>query len=343
MTGWAALLADGRAARAELLAEVAEVRDLAGDRELRVRLAGGLAFDLRLDHGLDVGPAWWGSTPLAWRSPNPVDPGPGASWEARFLGGLLATCGPDNIGEPRKGVGQHGSHHHTPAHDVAWRREVVDGEVQVVVTGRVTLSSLGGARVEVARTVTARTGEAALTVSDDVTNVGERAVGVPLLYHVNLGAPLLRPGSRLDVDAVRSTTREPLPFGRLPLLTPDVARAAVPVVAEHRDLATDDAATARATLLPPVGDGDGEGGGARVVVSWSADTLPRLCTWSWPSAGAWVLGVEPANAPLFGRERTLPHAGAPVLEAGATWRTWVRIAVETPAGTGPGTDPGTDV
>ena len=30
----------------------------------------------------------------------------------------------------------------------------------------------------------------------------------------------------------------------------------------------------------------------------------------------------------IGPERDLPHAGAPVLDPGATWRTGVRIAVE---------------
>lgn len=328
--GWAGLLDDGRAPRPELLAEVSEVRDLAGDRELRLRLAGGLALDLRLDHGLDVGPAWWGSVPLAWRSPNAVDPGPGAPWESRFLGGLLATCGPDNIGEPRDGIGQHGSHHHTPAHEVAWSRRRVGEELEIVVTGLITLSSLGGARLEVSRTIRTATGTPSVTIADVVTNVGERACGVPLLYHVNLGAPLLAPGSRLEVDAARTRTREPLPPGREALVTPAPSRAAEPVVAEHRDLGVGDDGVASARLVPP------PSGNASVLVqrppvvtvAWSAATLPRLCTWSWPSAGAWVLGVEPTNAPLFGTERDLPDAGAPRLAPGESFESWVRIAVE---------------
>ncbi|WP_328698673.1 hypothetical protein [Cellulomonas citrea] len=55
--------------------------------------------------------------------------------------------------------------------------------------------------------------------------------------------------------------------------------------------------------------------------------MPRLCTWSWPAAGAWVLGVEPTNAPLFGAERDEPWAGAPVLAPGEQWSTGVRIGV----------------
>ena len=200
---------------------------------IAVRLAGGLAFDVLPDRGLDLGATWWGSTPVAWRSPNPVDPGPGRDWESRFLGGLLATCGPDNIGEPRGSSGQHGTHHLTPAADVRWSRERVADAWQVRVTGTVAHTSLGGPRILVERSVVASTGTPAVEVSDVVRNVGDQPVGVPLLYHVNLGAPFLRPGARLDVDADEWAVREPLPADRHPLVTPEPAPGLAPVVAEH--------------------------------------------------------------------------------------------------------------
>jgi len=311
MTAWTELTDDGRVSQPSALASVEEL----GGR-LVVRLAGGLAFDVLPERGLDLGATWWGSTPLAWRSPNPVDPGPGRGWEERFLGGLLATCGPDNIGEPRGSSGQHGTHHLTPATEVRWSRERVGAAWQVRVTGTVAHTSLGGPRILVERSIVASTGTASVEVRDVVRNVGDEPVGVPLLYHVNLGAPLLRPGARLEVDADETVVREPLPTGRDPLLTPPPARGLAPVVAEHVGVRG-----ARATLV-----GDHEH--PSVVVTWTGDTLPRLCTWSWPASGAYVLGVEPTNAPLFGPERDLPHAGAPILEPGATWRTGVRISVE---------------
>jgi len=311
MTAWGDLTDDGRVSQPEALASV---EDRGG--VIAVRLAGGLAFDVLPGRGLDLGATWWGSTPVAWRSPNPVDPGPGRDWEARFLGGLLATCGPDNIGEPRGSSGQHGTHHLTPAVDVHWSRDRTDEGWTVTVRGIVAHTSLGGPRILVEREVVASTGTPAVEVRDVVRNVGDQAVGVPLLYHVNLGAPFLRPGARLDVDADEWAVREPLPADRHPLITPEPAPGLTPVVAEHLGVRG-----ARATLV-----GDEEW--PDVVVTWTGATLPRLCTWSWPAHGAYVLGVEPTNAPLFGRERDRPNAGAPVLEPGATWHTGVRIAVE---------------
>ena len=232
-------------------------------------------------------------------------PGRRAGGRTRFLGGLLATCGPDNIGEPRAGSDQHGTHHLTPAYDVSWRRERTPDGWQVRVRGSVAHTSLAGPRIVVDREIVAGTGVPAVEVVDVVRNVGDRPVGVPLLYHVNLGAPLLRPGARLAVTAgptgdARAAAAWPRPAGH-----PGAAARARPggrrAPAPRRP---------RATL---VGDADHPD----VDVTWDLATLPRLYTWSWPARGAYVLGVEPANAPLFGPDRDLPYAGAPDPRAGA--------------------------
>lgn len=312
------LLDDGFTALPDGVASVWEGISARGERVLSLRLLDGLHLDVLPDRGLDLGAAWWGGTPVAWRSPNPVDPGPGRDWESRFLGGLLATCGPDNIGPPRGSSGQHGTHHLTPAHEVRWWRERTQSGVEVHVHGLVAHTSLGGPRIVVEREIVTATGSPCVEVIDVVRNVGDAPAGVPLLYHVNLGAPLLAPGGALEVVAAEPVLRDPLPPGRHPLRMPSPSLGAEPVVAEHRDL-RQDGGWARALLTG--------GPHADVLVEWSAQTLPRLCTWSWPATGAWVLGVEPTNAPLFGPERDRPFAGAPVLEPGEQWRTAVRVVV----------------
>jgi hypothetical protein len=320
--GWLTLLDDGMVALPEALASVDEGVRPSGDRVLILRLAGGLSLDVLPDRGLDVGAAWWAGVPLAWRSAHLVDPGPGRGWEDRFLGGLVATCGPDNIGPAREGFGQHGTHHVTRAHDVRWWRERTREGIDVHVRGVVGHTHLYGTRVVIEREIVAGTGRPWVTIDDTVRNEGDEPVGVPLLYHVNAGAPLLRAGSRLLVDADEPVLRDPLPEGRDPLLVPPPERGAAAVVAEHRVRTGD--GPARAVL-------DAPGAEARLVVEWDAGVMPRLFTWNWPARGSWVLGIEPANARMFGPERDLPHAGAPVLGPGEEWRTGVRIGVETAA------------
>jgi len=324
--GWAMttsagrLLDEGLIGLGDALAEVHE-QSRGGARVISIRMAGGLSVDVLPDRGLDLGSTWWRDVPLAWRSPNLVDPGPGHGWEERFLGGLLATCGPDNIGEPRGGAGQHGTHHLSHAHDVSWQRVRRGDELEVHVRGRIGHTSLAGPRIVVEREITLVTGSAELRVADVVRNVGDQPWGVPMLYHVNLGAPVLSPGSRLEVEAAQPRTREPLPPGRSPGVFPTPDRGLAPVVAEHHPVDATDG-IGRAVLVSAKTT-------TTVEVSWTADTLPRLNTWTWPAHGAWVLGVEPSNAPLFGAERELEFAGAPVLAPGAQWRTGVSVAVRT--------------
>lgn len=316
----AALLADGLVSLPESVAAVDELRRADGTRVLQLRLAGGLMVDLLPDRGLDVGAVWWAGVPVAWRSPHRVDPGPGHGWEERFLGGLLATCGPENIGPPRDGAGQHGSHHLTPAMEVRWWREPGPHGLDVHVSAVIGYSTLYGTRLVIEREVVTGTGRPRLEVRDTVRNDGDAPVGVALLYHVNLGAPLLRPGGRLVVGSDRTTVREPCPPGRTPRVFPAPGVGLEAVVAEHTGLSPSEDGVAQAVLV-------GTQAGVEVVVEWTAATLPRLCTWAWPARGAWVLGVEPTNAPLFGPEREQPHAGAPLLPPGEQWRTGVAIEI----------------
>jgi hypothetical protein len=182
---------------------------------------------------------------------------------------------------------------------------------------------LYGTRLSVHREIVARTGRARVEVRDVIRNDGRAPVGVPLLYHVNLGAPLLAPHSRLILDGsagpVTTRLRETLPSGRDPLAMPEPSGAGDAVVAEHREVRVEPDGRSRAVLEAPAGP--------RVVVDWTAPTLPRLCTWAWPERGAWVLGVEPTNAPLFGPERDGPFGGAPVLGPGEEWRTAVAVEI----------------
>jgi hypothetical protein len=317
----AGLLARGLVALPESVAQVEEVVRAGGGRLLTIRLHGGLTIDVLPDRGLDLGAVWWHGVPLAWRSPHRADPGPGNGWEERFLGGLMVTCGPENIGPPTATAGQHGSHHLTPATEVRWWREVTADGVEVHVRGVVGRSTLYGTRVVVEREIVARTDRARVEVRDVVRNEGDTAVGVPLLYHVNLGAPLLAPGGRLHLGPdVRTRLRDPLPPGRDPLMLPAPTVGAEAVVAEHQGLAVSPDGLSWAVLEVP-------GSTTRVRVAWPAATLPRLCTWAWPARGAWVLGVEPTNAPLFGPEREGPHTGAPLLGPGVEWRTGVTVEV----------------
>lgn len=328
------LLDSGLVARTSAVASVRDLRDdSAGGvgRVLDVRVAGGLDIEVLPDRGLDVGAAWCDGVPVSWTSPvgrgNPLDVASGTDWLSRFRGGLVVTCGTDNVGPATATSGLHGRHSGLPATDVRWdvRR---DGDAVVCrITGVVEDVEMFGRRVVLRRTIETRTDRPLLVLRDSIENQGYSPTPVPVLYHVNLGAPLVYPGSTVRTGSRAVVQREDAPWVPDPALLPEVRGGPEEAVFEYLD--------------PEAGTGEQAGLGKVVVASpvtgmvavlrWSTASLPRLYQWVWPARDGWALGIEPSNAALFGDAQRVTGNGAPVLAVGESVDTEISVEL-VPAG-----------
>lgn len=327
------LLDAGLVARPSGVAGVRELLDPlpAGvGRVVDVRVMGGIDVEVLPDRGLDVGSAWYRGTPLSWTSPvrrgTPLGTPRGTDWVDRFRGGLVTTCGTDNVGPATAASGMHGRHSHLPATDVRTdlRR---DGDATVVrVSGTIEDVTLFGRRVVVSRTVETRTDSPVLVLRDVVENTGSEAVRLPLLYHVNLGAPLVVPGTRVRSGARRVGSRDA--GAPDPAVLPEPGDGTAEAVYEHHGVPADDG-TASVVVTSPAWDVAAE-------VSWTATTLPRLYQWVWPARRGWALAVEPSTAALFGPDRGTDRE-APLLAPGATLVTGLTVRL-VPSGAAPGAE-----
>jgi hypothetical protein len=323
----AGLLADPRAAVA--------INDRAGlpgtgdhARVLEISLYGGLSLEILPARGLDIGTVRFRGEPLAWISPvrdaRPVTGPHGTDFVTHFNGGLLATCGLRNIGPATDTEPMHGDYTFLPADNVRSHAEISAETVAAVVTGEVRSIALFGASFLVRRRITAavhagaRAGiRAEITVSDEVENLGAEPAALHMLYHVNLGAPLVRPGTRVHVDAARTTARDAGPTPGWETLPPPADELGEAVY-EHVQPVADNEGRARARVTS---------GRRSVEVAWSAATLPRLYQWVFPARGRWALGIEPATAPLFGPDRDGAHHGAPLVGPGQVRRQEVTVRI----------------
>ena len=90
-----------------------------GVRAVDVRVSGGLSALVLLDRGMDLGPAWVAGQQLSWQSTTGIV-GPAhfdeTSWLRSFHGGLLVTCGLQNVGPPNE---DRGVQHRNPRSRVA--------------------------------------------------------------------------------------------------------------------------------------------------------------------------------------------------------------------------------
>lgn len=296
----------------------------AAERLITARLFDSLEFEVLPGRGFDIGDTWYRGTPVSWFSPvadaRALPTSAGTEWLTRFTGGLLTTCGFATIGAPGNGEGLHGRANHLPADEVSWR---VGDDGSILLRAVVESVSLFGPSFRVRRSYRADAsadGMSQIVVADEVTNIGPEPAALSMMYHLNFGAPLAAPGSVVivtDADVKARQSHPEVPDWRT---LPDPVDHITEAVFEHVGVTADAAGFARATVLSAAAD-------LGAVVEWTAETLPRLHQWVFPTRGRWALGIEPATAPLFGVDRESEHAGAPVIRPGDSQEHEVRIAI----------------
>ena len=205
--------------REELLSRVGSMDQLGGARRLRweegpedamlaaeLRTGTGLNLWITPTRGLDIAHAEYKGIPLAWRSRTGdvhsayYEP-EGMGWLRGFSGGLLTTCGLTYMGAPstdrEEELGIHGRISYTAARNVLVDNDWDGDDYVMRVQGRLTESTVFGNTLVLTRTISARLGEPRFFLHDHVENRGREPSPFMLLYHFNIGVPLVHPDSRL--------------------------------------------------------------------------------------------------------------------------------------------------
>ena len=295
--------------------EIVEVADgdARGVRLVRLR-SGEVDVDLAVDRALDVVRASVRGVPVGWLSPaglrHPAFAEPSGWGPMRtFTGGLLQTCGLDHVHGPATGAHRyghpgiqrdahpmHGRVAALPARLTRLRRQSSGGRELLVVEGEVRQAAPFAEQLVLVRRVEVEVGGRAVRVVDRVRNDGFRPTPLAVLYHVNVGWPLLSPAAR-----IRSTTGAPTQTGG------DVAGKRLDGVDEPQALGVegvwelptlaDAAGRAHAAVLT---DDVGDGRAAGLLVSWDAAALPVMVEWQATMEGMYAVGLEPSTVGFGG-------------------------------------------
>lgn len=286
-----------------------------GARRIRVVTGGGLEVDIHPDRALDLGQATYRGVPVAWMSPvgmaspHAAD-SRGTEWLRSFGGGLLATCGLDTFGPPSVDDGidypMHGRVGVVPA--TVTSKEVVGGRLRVA--GEVRQARVFGENLVLRREITADIGGTELRVVDTVTNEGTTPAGHMMLYHANLGWPLLDERASLDIPSRRVLPRD------------SDAEAGV---ARWHEIDPPRAGYAEQVFLHDMRGEEGRAVidnpaiGIRCELAFDTRTLPALHQWKMTGEGHYVMGLEPANVlHIRGRAAARAERVLPTLAPGAS-------------------------
>lgn len=306
-----------------------------GVRALDVRVTGGLSTLVLLDRGMDLGPTWAAGHQVSWQSPTGIV-APAhfdeTNWLRSFHGGLLTTCGLQNVGPAcvDEGVahGLHGRISHIPARDVARRVSSIDGRLVLEVTGRVRETDVYGADLVLHRRLRFVVGEPVLEIRDEVENHGFVPAGLMLLYHCNIGHPVVDDDALLLAPDADVIPRDPPAAARLA----EHDRFGPPtdgfeqLVYEHRLRgATADGYASMAIANPAFSPT----GGIGVEVRWRPEHLPRLWQWRMLAPGMYLTGIEPATCGVLGRAEERAGGGLVALAPGErrTFELQIRVAL----------------
>ena len=200
----------------------------------------------------------------------------------RFEGGMLYTCGLDSVGG-REGFPLHGSLHNIPAEVITARCDEDGIFVEVIIRD----SALFGKNLVLKRKVFSAIGADSVTVEDTLCNDGFKAEEYCLLYHINVGYPMLDDGAKL-VANVKKTD------GRTAWATQNAA-----TMYEMSDCVPNQEETCYYLELP---DNEitlvNKKVGKTFTVSYTGKTLPHFLEWKSMASGDYALGLEPATTRL---------------------------------------------
>jgi len=276
-----------------------------GVRGVDFRTTTGLDFTVLLDRAMDISEARYKGMSLCWRSAA-GDANPAfydsrwIEWLWTFFGGLNTTCGLTQTGGPNtdqgEALGLHGRVSAAPAERVSVREEWESDHLALEVSGVVREARLFGPELEMHRTIRARSDRAGFSVRDRIVNIGARPSPLMLLYHINLGFPLLDDGAEMILPSTKVVARD------------ERARAEQERWAEIIGPATGYEERVYAHTMEADADGIVTYGlinrrlNIGVQVQYRKQELPFFTEWKMFGDREYVLGLEPANSPAIGRE-----------------------------------------
>ena len=134
--------------------------------------------------------------------------GTGDNWLKSFTAGFLTTCGLQAVGSPCVDEGEmlplHGSIANQPCEHAYWEEDEREIRIHTVTKDEV----IFGRKLTLRRTITVSKDENRFVIEDEIANTGDRTEPVEILYHMNMGYPLLDEDSVITIPSKEVTPRD---------------------------------------------------------------------------------------------------------------------------------------
>ena len=290
-----------------------------GVRAIDVRNGSGLEFTVLPDRCLDIAWLSFKGTNISYISKTGIVAPQyynetGNEFLRNFAAGFLTTCGLMNVGPActiqDDSFGLHGRISNTPGEQVSAGLEWIHEEPVIQIKGQMRESRVFGENLLLTRQITCLGGKNILVIEDRIENLGFRREPLMLLYHFNLGYPLLDEDAMLicPTNSTKARTAEAengiTTCSRFQSPTADYQEQVF-----FHDLKSDEQGNTFAALV-------NEKLKLGVAIRFNKNQLFNLAQWKQMGEGEYVLALEPCNNYITGREEALQQNQMEYLQPG---------------------------
>lgn len=319
-----------------------------GVRALDFRTGTGLRFTVLVDRAFDIGDCEYKGAAIGWHSPTGFrHPGlheyegeNGLGW-LRSFSGLLATCGLDHIlgrttenaehyGYPARTSVTHSLHGRistTPGRLLAYGERWEGDECILFCEGLMQQSAVFAEDLHLIRRIESRVGSNEITIHDRIINHGFSRTPHMLLYHIDLGYPLLSEGARYVAPireviwAAHEQHYREQNVGYRSFPAPQAGFREQ--VWEHKMAADPNGIVPVAVLNEQFDNGKGLG----FLVEVNQSEFPCQLEWQHFKEGAYTIGIEPTTHHVLGKRAEVEGGEVLWLEHGEERNYHTRLTV----------------
>lgn len=282
-----------------------------------VQNRSGLHFDVNISRGMDLPYVDYNGENLGFISPcGIVAPDyfddNGLGFLKSFTAGFMTTCGLKVAGAPceydGKKYGLHGNVSHTPAEDVSYKIIEDNDNPYIEIEGTVRDAVIFGDKLVLRRKIKTYYKDKRIFIHDTVKNEGYRRTNHMILYHCNIGYPLLTPESELFIPSLNIRPRDEhandLKDSWNCLQKPD---SDFQEVCYYHTLKMDENGFSSVAVFNDVLN-------MGVAITFDTNTLDHFVQWKMMSACDYVLGLEPCNSTIDGIENAIDNGSMKFLK-----------------------------
>lgn len=300
-----------------------------GMRAYNVRNGSGLEFMVLADRCMDIGRISFKGLNIAYMTPVGITAPQyyerkGFGFLRSFSGGGLTTCGFTSVGLPcvdnGEELGLHGVATSLPAENLGSKMTWEDTP-KFEVSGRMRQSVFFSENIILDRSIRSELGDNSIKIHDLFTNDGFKTQPLMVLYHINIGYPILQvdsymlfaTGSFKGVDEVSEKNKNSYEKCQ------DPEKGYQEQVFFHKMKGDKTGRTVCAIINPKLDLG---------VAVWSnVKQLDRVTQWKMFEESSYVVGLEPTNAHGFGRDKARSDRTLQFIDPGEKKDVDIRIEV----------------